>query len=89
MFKKNRVLLSLLFILGVSSTLIVKGSLNDYFPHTSGSFWIYEDQDRNKLTRRTIDVEDCLKMKFRQLFSLKTRHNIIRQSTFQGKFGKR
>ncbi len=83
MLKKNRVLLSLLFILGVSSTLIAKESLNDYFPHMSGSFWIYEDQDRNKLTRRAIDEEDCLKMKFRQLFLFKTRHNIIKQSTFQ------
>ena len=55
MLKKNRVLLSLLFILGVSSTLIAKESLNDYFPHMSGSFWIYEDQDRNKLTRRAVE----------------------------------
>ena len=54
MLKKFRVLFSLLFILGVSPTLIAKQSLNDYFPHTSGSFWIYEDQDGNKLTRRAV-----------------------------------
>ena len=45
---------SLLLIFSVNATPIAKESSNDYFPHTSGSFWVYEDQDGNKLTRRAV-----------------------------------
>ena len=55
MLRRFRVLFSLLFILGVSPTLIAEESLNNYFPYTSGSFWIYADQDGNKLTRRAVE----------------------------------
>lgn len=46
---------SLLLVFGVNATPIAKELSNDYFPHTSGSFWVYEDQDGNKLTRRAVE----------------------------------
>ena len=55
MLKRFRALFSLLLIFGVSPTLIAGESVNDYFPRTSGSFWVYEDQDGNKLTRRAVE----------------------------------
>ena len=55
MLKKFRVLFSLLLIFSVSPTLIAEKSLNGYFPRTSGSFWVYEDQDGNRLTRRAVE----------------------------------
>ena len=55
MLKKFRVLFSLLLIFCVSPALIAEESLNDYFPRTSGSFWVYEDQDGNRLTRRAVE----------------------------------
>ena len=55
MLKRFRVVFSLLLIFGVSLTLIAGESVNDYFPRTSGSFWVYEDQDGNKLTRRAVE----------------------------------
>lgn len=58
MLKKFCVLFSLLLIFGVSPTLIVAESVNDYFPHTSGSFWVYADQDRNELTRRAVEEKN-------------------------------
>lgn len=57
MFKRFRVLFSLLLIFGVSPALIAEKSVNDYFPHTSGSFWVYEDQDGNRLTRRAVEAK--------------------------------
>ena len=44
----------LLLILGINAALIADEQSNDYFPHASGSFWVYEDQDGNKLTRRAV-----------------------------------
>ena len=55
MLKRFRVLFSLLLIFPVSPILIAGESVNDYFPHTSGSFWVYENQDGNKLTRRAVE----------------------------------
>lgn len=54
MLKRFRALFSLLLIFCVSPALIAEKSLNDYFPRTSGSFWVYEDQDGNRLTRRAV-----------------------------------
>ena len=45
---------SLLLVFGVAATAANEGS-NDYFPHTLGSFWVYADQDGNKLTRRAVE----------------------------------
>ena len=55
MLKRSRVLFSLLLILAVSPALIAEESLKDYFPRTSGSFWVYEDQDGNRLIRRAVE----------------------------------
>ena len=55
MLKRFRVVFSLLLVFGVSPALIVQESVNDYFPRTSGSFWVYADQDGNKLTRRAVE----------------------------------
>ena len=55
MLERFRVLFSLLLIFGVSPTLIAGESVNDYFPRMSGSFWVYEDQDGNRLTRRAVE----------------------------------
>ena len=54
MLKKNRVVLSLLLILGFNATLLGKEKTDTYFPHALGSYWVYEDQDGNKLTRRAV-----------------------------------
>lgn len=48
---------SLLLIFGVTATVIANERSNNYFPHTPGSFWVYEDQDGNKLTRRAVEKE--------------------------------
>ena len=52
MLKTFCVIFSLLLILGFSATLVGKEGTDSYFPHTLGSYWIYEDQDGNELTRR-------------------------------------
>ena len=54
MLKRFRVVLSLLLILGFSATLIAEERIDIHFPHTLGSYWVYEDQDGNRLTRRTV-----------------------------------
>ena len=56
-YKSISIFFSLLLIFGVPATLIANNGSNDYFPHTTGSFWVYEDQDRNELTRRAIQKE--------------------------------
>ena len=55
MLKRFRILFSLLLIFRVSPALIAEESLNGYFPRTSGSFWVYEDQDGDRLTRRAVE----------------------------------
>ncbi|MXV73077.1 hypothetical protein F4Z99_02230 [Candidatus Poribacteria bacterium] len=54
MLKRFRVVLRLLLILGFSATLLGKERTVSYFPHALGSYWVYEDQDGNKLTRRAV-----------------------------------
>ena len=54
-YKSISLLFSLLLIFGVPATLIANEGANGYFPHTLGSFWVYEDQDGNKLTRRAVE----------------------------------
>ena len=60
MLKKFRVVLSLLLIFGFgfSTTLVGKQKADIYFPHVLGSYWVYEDQDGNELTRRVIKNKD-------------------------------
>ena len=57
MLKKLSVVLSLLLIFSFSATLVGKERTDIYFPHTLGSFWVYEDQHGNKLTRRAVEVQ--------------------------------
>ena len=53
-YKPTSIFFSLVLIFSVTVTLIANEQSNDYFPHTPGSFWVYEDQDGNKLTRRAV-----------------------------------
>ena len=53
-YKSISIFSSLLLIFSVPATLIANEGSNDYFPHTPGSFWVYADQDGNKLTRRAV-----------------------------------
>ncbi len=55
MLKRFRIIFSLLLIFSFSGTLIGKKGTDIYFPYTLGSFWIYEDQNGDKLTRRAIE----------------------------------
>ena len=57
MLKRFPVFLSLLLILGFSVTLLGKEKTDTYFPHALGSYWVYEDQDGNKLTRRAVETK--------------------------------
>lgn len=57
MLKRFRVFLSLSLILGFSATLLAQEREDVYFPHVSGSYWVYEDQDGNKLTRRAVETK--------------------------------
>ena len=54
-YKSISIFFSLLLVFGVPATLIANEGSNDYFPHTPGSFWVYADQDGNKLTRRAVE----------------------------------
>ena len=58
MLKKNHVVLSLLLIFGFSATLVGKEKAGTYFPHAIGSYWVYEDQDGNELTRHVIENKE-------------------------------
>ena len=52
---KTICIMILLLSFNVNTTLIAKEQSNDYFPHMTGSFWVYADQDGNKLTRRAVE----------------------------------
>ena len=54
MFKKIQSVFVLLFVFSCSTTLMGNETTKTYFPGTFGSYWVYEDQDGNELTR-TID----------------------------------
>ncbi len=58
MLKRFSALLTILFLSGFCATLIGNEPLQNYFPSTLGSFWVYEDQDGNELTRRAIEGEE-------------------------------
>ena len=55
-YKPICIFFSLLLIFSVTATAANEQS-NDYFPHTTGSFWVYKDQDGNKLTRRAVETK--------------------------------
>ena len=58
MLKRFRVVLSLLLIFGFSATLFAAESKDVYFPHVPGSYWVYEDQDGNELTRYAVEEQE-------------------------------
>ena len=58
MLKRLNIILILLFIFGFNGILLGDESANKYFPSTLGSYWVYEDQDKNELTRYSIEGEE-------------------------------
>ncbi len=58
MLKKFSVALILLLVFSFSVTLLGIESAQVYFPGTLESFWVYEDQDGNELTRHSIEGEE-------------------------------
>lgn len=55
MLNKFRVVLGLLLIFGFNVTLLGQERKDIYFPHVPGSYWVYEDQDGNELTRSAVE----------------------------------
>ena len=58
MLKKMRSVFVLLLIFGFSTTLMGNEWANYYFPDALDSYWTYEDQDGEELTRYAIAPED-------------------------------
>ncbi|RKU13692.1 hypothetical protein C6503_15605 [Candidatus Poribacteria bacterium] len=58
MLKKIGFVSIALFIFGFSATLMGNEWANYYFPDTVGSYWTYEDQDGNELTRYAVEPEE-------------------------------
>ena len=59
MLKRFRTFFPLLLIFGLSAVLIGDAAeTTQYFPETLGSYWVYEDQDGNELTRRVVEGKE-------------------------------
>ena len=58
MLKKMQPVFVLLLIFGFSAMSVGNEWANYYFPDALGSYWTYEDQDGNELTRYAIEPED-------------------------------
>lgn len=58
MLKTSRFVFVLLFIFGFIATLMGNEWADYYFPDAVGSYWTYEDQDGEELTRYAIEPED-------------------------------
>ncbi len=58
MLKKMQPVFVLLLIFGFSAMSVGNEWANYYFPDAVGSYWTYEDQDGNELTRYAIAPED-------------------------------
>jgi hypothetical protein len=58
MLKQARSVFILLFIFGCSAIVVGNGTAENYFPSTLGSYWVYEDQDGNELTRHVDEGEE-------------------------------
>ncbi len=56
--KKVRSVLVLLLVFSCSATLMGNEWANYYFPDALGSYWVYEDQNGDELTRYAIEPED-------------------------------
>ena len=51
-------ILILLIAFSFSVTLLGNESVKEYFPTTSGSYWVYVDEDKNELTRHAVEGEE-------------------------------
>lgn len=58
MLRESRFVFALLFIFGFSATLMGNEWADYYFPDAVGSYWTYEDQDGEELTRYAIEPEE-------------------------------
>ena len=58
MLKKIRSVFVFLFVFSCSTTLMGNETAKTYFPGTFGSYWVYEDQDGNELTRTVDEGEE-------------------------------
>ena len=58
MLKKIQPIFLLLLIFGLSTMSVGNEWANYYFPDTVGSYWTYQDQDGNELTRYAIEPEE-------------------------------
>ncbi|MYA99117.1 hypothetical protein F4X90_05465, partial [Candidatus Poribacteria bacterium] len=58
MLKRFRFVLLLLLILGFNAMLLAQEGKDVYFPHVPGSYWVYEDQDGNELTRSAVEKKE-------------------------------
>ena len=58
MLNKLFTILILLLVFSFSSTLLGNETAKKYFPSTLGSYWVYEDQDGNELTRKAVQGEE-------------------------------
>lgn len=56
--KNFRFILATLLLFGFSATLMGNEWANYYFPDASGSYWVYEDQNGDELTRYAIEPEE-------------------------------
>ncbi len=59
MLKRFRTFFTLLLVCGLSAALMGNASETiQYFPETPGSYWVYEDQDGNELTRSAVEKRE-------------------------------
>ena len=59
MLKRFHTFFILLLVFGLKAVLMSDASETiQYFPNTLGSYWVYEDQDGNELTRRVIEDKE-------------------------------
>ena len=59
MLKRFRTFVTLLLVFGLSAVLMGDAAeTTQYFPETLGSYWVYEDQDGNELTRRVVEGKE-------------------------------
>ena len=56
--KNFRFILATLLLFALSTTLMGNEWANYYFPDASGSYWVYEDQNGDELTRDAIEPEE-------------------------------
>ena len=66
MLKRFRTVFTLLLIFSLSGVLMGDESeTTQYFPDTLGSYWVYEDQDGNELTRRAVESQEIAEKMYR------------------------